>query len=190
MKNRNDLIELMEEALAFLRNEPQAEPDEPNPLLTGPCIAKTRAGNVVHVQRNINSEYKFSCRADGCDETVLENGIYFRDNTETSDYDIVEVIRPLTEQEVLDWQFRGIEPDLIVACEFGYQLPDGFEHSDVGRKEAEAIGLVYLGKAREDGVAELNGELHFFDTSERSWYSKITYKDIYQDSIYAYKPAT
>ena len=183
MKETKSTIRKIIDELESLLNSDEQGLEQPRPLLTEPCIAKTRSGDVVRVQRSCHQNYPFDYRnaCSGPRWSVDENG---RLSGIVEEFrDIVGVIRPLTEQEVLDWQFRGIEPDLSVGV-----VAEVFEYSDIGRKEAEAMGLVYLGMAKRESEADLDGTLCWF-YGEKAWSPKHN-KNIYPSSIYAYKPAT
>ena len=188
MTEAKSRIKKIIDELESLLNSENQEDEQPKPLLTGPCIAKTRRGVVVSVHRGCRIDYYFQYLIGYFFRTVSEDGKYRSDKTAHAS-DIVEVVRPLTEQEVLDWQFRGIEPDLNVASEFGHQLPEGFEHSDVGRKEAEDAGMVYLGRATRFQDVALNGQLHVFQEHDGYWDEKNNGSTFF-GFIYAYKPAT
>jgi len=183
---KSRIKKIIEELQALLNSDKQ-EDEQPRTLLTGPCIAKTCNGYVVAVQRWPSPVYSFIYAIDGLCWSISKHGKHQRGQDQK---DIVEVIRPLTEQEVLDWQFRGIEPDLSEASEFEYQLPEGFEHSDVGRKEAEQMGLIHLGRATSNGTCEVNGTLYYFDYWNNEWKPKPGDYRIWEIDHYAYKPAT
>jgi hypothetical protein len=68
-------------------------------------------------------------------------------------------------------------------------VAEGFEYSDIGRKEAEAMGLVYLGMAKRESEADLDGTLCWFSALGKAWSPKGN-KNIFPSTIYAYRPAT
>lgn len=182
---KSTIRKIIDELETLLNSEDQKEPEQPKPLLTGPCVAKTRTGDLVPVYRGNRDGYCFQYLIESVCQTVSEDGKYRSDKHDHL-CDITEVIRPLTEKEVLDWQFRGIEPELRVASE---PVAKGFENSDVGRKEAEALGLVYLGKATI--YSEYFGGFALFTFSEsRNTWQKKALSVFHAGNYYAYKPAT
>lgn len=186
---KSTIRKIIEKLETLLNSEDQKEPEQPRPLLTGPCIAKTRDGQIVAVQRCFWTGYPFVYKnvKYECFPACTEAGRFC---SQKDDCDIVEVIRPLTDQEVLDWQFRGIEPNVSEASDRSGVVVEVFKSCELGRKEAEQMGLIHLGKATSDVTYEVNGTLYYFDFWYKEWKPKPGDYRVCEDDTYAYKPAT
>ena len=104
------LRELLAEAEK--RMNEQAKADEPSFQLWSPCIAKTRCGETVPVFRSFRQSngdthyYEIGAKV----FRVKRNGRYYRTHETSSD--IVDVVRLLSEKEIIDFQVHVIKPNL------------------------------------------------------------------------------
>lgn len=103
-------VKMLRELLAESerRLNEQEEADEPSFQLWSPCVAKTRYGEKVLVWRigHCGDSHCYQRQEDSM--SVKQDGHYYG-GTE-SEEDVVEVVRLLTEKEILDFQMRGIKP--------------------------------------------------------------------------------
>lgn len=101
-------LKVLRELLAEAEKRMNEQEVQTTVVLGSPCFAKTRRGETVLVWRIGHCGDSYCYQRQEVAMSVKQNGHYYG-GTELKE-DVVEVVRLLTEKEILDFQMRGIKP--------------------------------------------------------------------------------
>lgn len=107
MSSLSEQVKVLRDMLAEAESRliAQAEPNTMSFQLWGPCVAETRGGETVIVWRVGNSGHSYCYQINGTVYSVQESGHHVGE-VRLKD-DIVRIVRPLTEAEIITFQLFG-----------------------------------------------------------------------------------